>query len=237
MNQLLLTQKIGFLANGFGVNIADRRMEFYAKVLAGLTEEQLDQAIEYASQQCKFFPSPAELLELAGIELPQHSIAKEAEQAWMDIRAYHGDLKAMPLDNIQLQVVKEMGGRGTTGTSFGKWEMKQEGYKQQEFLKRYHALRETMPLRRHSALEAPRQDNRPQDDYDHRFGKLCALNITEIIVKQSDLGARKAKMEIMQALNDPDFDGHTFNWVAPNGMRPQVWLRAEVEKRMPSVVA
>jgi len=75
------------------------------------------------------------------------------------------------------------------------------------------------------------------NDYDLRFGKLCSLNITEIIVKQSDLGARKAKLEIMQALNDPDFDGHTFNWVAPNGMRPQVWLRTEVEKRMPSVVA
>ena len=113
MNQLLLIQKIGFLANGFGVNLTKARLDFYAKVLADLSDDQLSQAIEYASQQCKFFPSPAELLELAGLELPQHSIAREAEQAWMDIRAYHGDLKAMPLDNIQLQVVKDMGGRGT----------------------------------------------------------------------------------------------------------------------------
>ena len=231
MNAKLLTNCLGELALGMGVDLKPERIGFYLKTLQHLDENQIRQAFEYAAQQCKFFPSPAELLELAGLELPQHSIAKEAEQAWMDIRAYHGDLKAMPLDNIQLQVVKEMGGRGTTATSFGKWEMKQEGYKRQEFLKRYHALRETMPLRRHSAIEAPQQDNRPQDDYDRRFGKLCALNITEIVVKQSDLGAKQAKMEIMQALNDPDFDGHTFNWVAPNGKRPQAWLRDQVEKR------
>jgi len=223
MHQRLLTQCLGELAEGLGVMLKPERIKFYLKVLGSLDENQIRQAFEYAAQQCKFFPSAAELLELAGVDLPKTTLADEAEAAWLALRGFQGDLKRMPMTNVMLQIVQDMGGRGETPTAFGKWPADQEGFKRREFLRRYHDLRQTMEPVMHNPYDKPQLTNQTGKEYSdwQEYGSLKGLSDHEKGKRVSAELIRKLKAgEHIPSLRNMTFDEWAKSYQKTNRSKP-----------------
>jgi hypothetical protein len=134
MSRASLIRDLGLLADWFGVNLTETRMVGYCERFArkNIDEQRVRVAIERAKDACRFFPSFAELLDLAGA-----STAQDGEKAWNALMCYEGALKDMPLYGKTLAIVKAMGGRGSTPTSFRCWSPGQEEPKRKEFLRRW----------------------------------------------------------------------------------------------------
>jgi len=57
---------VGVLAEAFGRKVSEKTLQAYEWGLDGLTVQQIQRAAARAIRECKFFPVPAELRELAG---------------------------------------------------------------------------------------------------------------------------------------------------------------------------
>ena len=122
----------------------------YFEDLAELDLDEIVTLFRLARRQLKFFPSIAELRELAGLEAestPRQARLQQAEQAWrwvsqpQDSRPYNRE--ALVSDSITAAVFKEMGGGYKTEAGFGRWPKEKDEAKQREFIRRYMAHTET----------------------------------------------------------------------------------------------
>ena len=132
------------LAVFFDKPLTEERMALFLEKISLLAPEQFNQAIEYAMEQCVFFPVPAQLFELVGVELPTAQVEQEASVEWLKLRRPGCFVDKLNLSRLVLRVVNEMGGRGNYPSSFGNWPVEQEPYRKKEFLHRYLVAKEEM---------------------------------------------------------------------------------------------
>ena len=139
MNPKLLTKCLQELAIGLGVELPEERIEFYLKALHEIPEAPMRMALERAAKECKFFPTPVELIELSGFVETEAQARHQAIQWWNKMRTWRKNFKHMPLPDNILAIVRQMGGRGDLPTSFGKWPDQEDRFKKQEFIGHYLA--------------------------------------------------------------------------------------------------
>lgn len=127
------------LAEVFGETLSDVRARLYFDALSSLTLDEVRAAMRRAIQRCRFFPKPAELLELL-----QGSADDQAEVAWsrfLHALTHHGTYTSVDFGDPTLHAVLE--------TQFGGWheawklETEQTRFAHAEFLKLYRAFRQT----------------------------------------------------------------------------------------------
>jgi len=125
------------LAAAFDRAMSQPQQEVYLEDLADVPIDSLIQAIVQARKTCKFFPSIAELRELAGAGTGGKALEDRAMQVWDDLRRLSGRKAYNPealMDPITRKCWKALG--GTLG--FGQWDYeKQEEWKRKEFIGLY----------------------------------------------------------------------------------------------------
>lgn len=81
MHDQPLDKLISDLADLFGVTLTPQQFAWYELALQDLPHQRVVQAMQHAMLSCKFFPKPAELRELAGVN-EKLSSSEQAEIAW-----------------------------------------------------------------------------------------------------------------------------------------------------------
>jgi hypothetical protein len=131
--------ELAALGEVFGEAISQMRAQLYFDALSVFTLEEIRGAVRAAIQGCRFFPKPAEL-----IELLQGSPEDQAEVAWsrfLYALTHHGTYASIDFGDPTLHAVIE--------TQFGGWhvawklESDATRFAHAEFLKLYRAFRKT----------------------------------------------------------------------------------------------
>jgi len=76
-----IVDQLTVLAELLGETVSAQRLALSAQTLSDLSEQQLKSAFARAARECKFFPKPVELRELAEGK-PEDKMIVEAEAAW-----------------------------------------------------------------------------------------------------------------------------------------------------------
>ena len=133
----LLTQKLAELGEHFGAELSKARLLSYLECLCDLSPERVLTAIRVTKLTCKFFPTVAELRELAGGATV--TTEERAELAWANLRRLTGSKAYNPLaltDPIARDCFEVLGG----AEAFGVWDYeKQEDFKKRRFVELYKA--------------------------------------------------------------------------------------------------
>lgn len=152
LNHEYIATELLVLAELFDKKLSDGKLLSYLEVLQDLTIEQFTQGIGEAKRKCRYFPVPAEILELAGIKSLKTIIDQEAEESWIRIRLWKKPLKQLTITNIEYLVIEEMGGRGEVSTAFGLWPIQQEYFRKNDFITRYRKHRKTLQPQIHQEI-------------------------------------------------------------------------------------
>lgn len=127
------------LAEVFGEQVSQVRTQLYFEALSGLTLDEVRVAVRAAIRGCRFFPKPAEL-----IELLHGSSEDQAETAWgrfLDALTHHGSYSSVDFGDPVLHAViaTQFGGWHET------WKLKTDElrFAHVEFVKLYRAFRKT----------------------------------------------------------------------------------------------
>lgn len=136
-----ILQAIANLAMAFERDISEDRMKIYLEDLKDLPVDRVLAAIRQARRTCKFFPSIAELRELAGSGENKQALEDQAALAWDRLRClrrgYRHEALACP---ITKKCWLALG--GTNG--FAVWDYEaQEQWKRKEFISLYLAYART----------------------------------------------------------------------------------------------
>ena len=135
------------LAVAFDREVSDERNRLYLEHLGDLTPLVVLDAMRSAIRSCKFFPSIAELRELAGAGTGGAALEDLAVRAWEGLRRLSGR-KAYCVDALSNPITRQCW-RALGGTlGFGQWDyQKQEEWKRKEFIGLYvaHAKRTPSP--------------------------------------------------------------------------------------------
>lgn len=132
------------LAAAFELDMSWQRQQIYLSALSALPVPDVLRAASLAIRTCKFFPSIAELFELASRGQTKIAIEDRAAQAWAALRQLSGSStyrqSALDEDSITRKCFKALGG----AQSFGVWDFeKQEEWKRKQFLSLYQAYART----------------------------------------------------------------------------------------------
>lgn len=127
------------LAEVFGEPVSEVRMQLYFEALSTFTLEEVRAAVRGAIRGCRFFPKPAEL-----IEMLHGSSEDQAEVAWglfLEALTRHGTYVSVDFGDPILHAVIQ--------TQFGGWHeawqltTDETRFAHAEFLKLYRAFRKT----------------------------------------------------------------------------------------------
>lgn len=108
-----IVEQLTVLAESFGTAISTTRLRIYAEQLCDLDQAALTHSIGRVIRECKFFPTIAELRELAGANEKQHT-ELEAESAWQLVErdlARSGRNATPHLDARTEYAIRAAGGR------------------------------------------------------------------------------------------------------------------------------
>ncbi len=138
MNPKLLIHELNTLGIAFGIDLSQERLAIYVQELQPLEDDVLRHAVTLARQTCKFFPSIAELLELAGATHPK--LSELAEAKWYELRQLTGSLaySASALEDPLVKICfHQLGGH----SGFGMWDYENdEVWRKKQFCESYAAL-------------------------------------------------------------------------------------------------
>lgn len=134
--QQLVAASLTRIGVSLGAELSPQRLKIYLEDLQDVPFDALRVALERAGKQCKFFPSVAELRELAGGQQP--SLEDQAIAAWDSLRCLRKGWKAEALDDPLIRrCFDRLGGFN----SFASWDYeKEEKWKRREFIELYQAL-------------------------------------------------------------------------------------------------
>lgn len=195
MKRSEFSKSIMVLGEIFDVNVSKHKMDIYFEILKSYTDEQIEKAFEIIVRTCKFFPKPAEIIEL--IE------GKENEKLllmWEKIKNAirdHGAYESIAFeDRIINQIIESLGGwvfLCSTPNEEMKW-------RQKEFERLYYVFRnqnvKEMPV---YVMGITEQCNR-QIGVENEFtgimeGSLESLKVEEYIKKPIIIKTEKADMK------------------------------------------
>lgn len=138
-----ILQALGALAATLGQDVSSTRQLLYLDHLKDLGVEAINVAVNRAINTCRFFPSVAELRELAGNGDGKVALEDRATLAWENLRslrgskAYHEEALADP---ITKKCFFALGG----SNGFGTWDYEtQETWKRKQFISLYQSYSRT----------------------------------------------------------------------------------------------
>lgn len=138
MSHESLIHEITKLGVQFGQELNTARIALYVDHLSDLAEEKIIHACCMASRTCKFFPSVAELRDLAG---DSSSVNRDlAEAKWYELRQLTGSL-AYSASALEDPLVKICFHRLGGHAGFGRWDYENdEVWRRKQFCESYTAL-------------------------------------------------------------------------------------------------
>jgi hypothetical protein len=132
------------LAEIFNTDVSASRKLAYWAALKDVPLDTLKAACIMAMRTETFFPVPATLRQLAGMDA--HPLPA-AEAAWLRLRNRTTRYNREALnDPITREVFEAMGGAYVLEWGFGNWETHEEERKRREFLSRYHEAENAQAL-------------------------------------------------------------------------------------------
>lgn len=132
------------LAELHNFKLSELKVELYFKILQRFPGREVAQAIEIALQTTKFFPKPAEL-----VEIIMGSASDRAAIAWntfLDIVRRIGPSDSVVFEDTRLSAIVDYFGGWE---EVHKWKSDELTWRRQEFIKIYASLRQPPPGRRH----------------------------------------------------------------------------------------
>lgn len=138
--------KMGFLglAELHNFKLSELKVELYFRILQRFHPQDVAQAIDVAIETCKFFPKPAEL-----VEIIMGSATDRAAVAWnnfLEVVRRFGPSDSVEFEDTRFSAIVDYFGGWE---EVHKWRLDELTWRRQEFIKIYAGFRQPPPGRRH----------------------------------------------------------------------------------------